>query len=152
MNKKTYKAQILEIKALIEGVPYPITNYANVAAAIFHAMPNINWAGFYLLEGDTLILGPFQGKPACASIQLGKGVCGTSMEKKQSLIVSDVHAFPGHIACDPNSRSEIVIPLIKNGKSIGVLDYDSPLPARFDDYDKLHLEQIVSILIRSLPI
>ncbi len=145
-----YKELISVITELVTDIPGPITNYANVAAAIFHAMPDINWAGFYFMEGNTLILGPFQGKPACISIPLGKGVCGTSMKEKRSLIVDDVHVFPGHIACDSNSRSEIVIPLVKNEKAIGVLDIDSPLLGRFDDNDRSNLENIASILINSL--
>jgi GAF domain-containing protein len=113
-------------------------------------MPNINWAGFYLMKGDLLILGPFQGKPVCVSIPLGKGVCGTSMKEKKSLIVDNTHVFPGHITCDSDSRSEIVIPLFKNEKSIGVLDIDSPLLGRFDDNDKSNLEKIASILVNTL--
>ncbi len=151
MNNTDYKELIAEIKALIENVPYPIANYANVAAAIFRVMPNINWAGFYLLENDTLILGPFQGNPACVYIPLGKGVCGTALQEKRTLVVPDVHKFPGHIACDSSSRSEIVIPMIKEGKSIGVLDIDSQIKDRFDERDKVALEKIVSILIEHLP-
>jgi len=150
MKNTNYNELISEIKELIVNVPHPITNYANVSAAIFRAMPDINWAGFYLMKSDSLILGPFQGKPACISIPLGKGVCGTSMKEKRSLIVDDVHAFPGHIACDSDSRSEIVIPLVKNGISIGVLDIDSPLIGRFDDNDRSNLEKIASILINTL--
>lgn len=145
-----YTELIQEIKGLIADIPYPITNYANVAAAIFHAMPDINWVGFYFMGGNTLILGPFQGKPACVSIPLGEGVCGISMKEKQSLIVDDVHAFPGHIACDPDSRSEIVIPLVKDQIAIGVLDIDSPILGRFNDNDRLNLEKIASILINTL--
>jgi GAF domain-containing protein len=150
MKNTYYKELISEIKNLIDNVPYPITNYANISAAIWRTLPNINWAGFYLLEDDTLILGPFQGKPACVYIPIGKGVCGTAFQEKRSLIINDVHEFPGHIACDSNSRSEIVIPLVKNGKAIGVLDIDSPLLGRFDDKDRSNLEKIASILINSL--
>jgi len=151
MKRTNYNELISEIKELIEGVPYPITNYANVAAAIFRSLPNINWAGFYLMEGDSLILGPFQGKPACVSIPLGKGVCGTAIKEKESMIVNDVHSFPGHIACDSDSRSEIVIPMVKNNKAIGVLDIDSPILNRFDENDKIELEKIVQFLADSLP-
>ncbi len=149
MNNASYKELISEIKELIKGVSYPITNYANISAIIFRTLPDINWAGFYLLEGDTLILGPFQGNPACVYIPRGKGVCGTSLMKKQTLIVTDVEQFPGHIVCDSASRSEIVIPMIKNGKAIGVLDIDSPIKDRFDETDRKYLEEIVTILINS---
>ncbi len=151
MKKVTYYELISEIKALIKNVPYSVANYANVSAAIFHALPDINWAGFYFLKGDTLILGPFQGKPARVSIALGHGVCGSSIKEKKSLIVKDVHAFRGHIACDTNSRSEIVIPLVKNGIPIEVLDIDSPIKNRFDEHDKTTIEEIASILIEHLP-
>jgi GAF domain-containing protein len=106
--------------------------------------------GFYLLEGETLYLGPFQGKPACVSISVGKGVCGTAVATRQTLVVDNVHQFPGHIACDAESRSEIVIPMIKDDRVIGVLDIDSPVTSRFDHRDKSNLEEIVSILIRSI--
>ena len=146
MNKTNYFELISEIKELIRDVPYPVTNYANTAAAIYRAMSEINWAGFYLLEGNTLILGPFQGNPACVSIPLGKGVCGTALQQGQTLIVPDVHQFPGHIACDAASRSEIVIPMIRDHIALGVLDIDSPVLDRFDDEDRVNLEKIVSVI------
>jgi GAF domain-containing protein len=150
MKQTDYKELTAEIKALVEGVAYPLSNYANVAAAIWQAMEDINWAGFYLLEGETLYLGPFQGKPACVSISVGNGVCGTAVATRQTLVVEDVHEFPGHIACDDASRSEIVIPMINDDRVIGVLDIDSPVTGRFDHTDKSNLEEIVSILIRSI--
>ncbi len=139
-----------QLQALTEGVPYPIANLANAAALLWQELPNINWAGFYLLEADTLVLGPFQGKPACIEIPLGRGVCGTAAAQDQTIRVADVHTFPGHIACDSASRSEIVIPLRKNGQVIGVLDIDSPLPNRFSPADQTVLEAVAAILETSL--
>ena len=127
----------------------PIANAANTSALLFNTLSGLNWAGFYILRGDTLVLGPFQGKPACVRIPLGKGVCGTAAQKQQTLVVKDVHAFPGHIACDAASNSEIVIPIIKNGKLWGVLDIDSPLLARFDETDRQFLEQLAQLFARS---
>ena len=147
MKKTLYKSLISEITSLIEGVDNHLSNYANVASAIYNALPDINWAGFYFLQENELVLGPFQGKPACVKIQMGNGVCGTSMQEAKTLVVSDVHAFPGHIACDSASRSEIVIPMIKDNIKIGVLDIDSPSLDRFDVIDKEHLEKIVEIII-----
>ena len=146
MKKQLYIELIKEISALIEGTNEAISNYANVSAAIFNKLPDINWAGFYFLHGNALILGPFQGKPACVKIPIGKGVCGTAIQENKTLIVADVHCFPGHIACDNASRSEIVIPLIKDGIKLAVLDVDSPIPDRFDELDKEYLEKIVSII------
>ena len=149
MKQTNYQELIQNIEALIEGIPYPIANYANVSAAIWNAMDAINWVGFYLLENNTLILGPFQGNPACVMIPAGKGVCGTAVNEMRTLIVPDVHEFPGHIACDAASRSEIVIPMIKDGKIFGVLDIDSPITDRFNENDRINLENIVSILIQN---
>ena len=150
MKKTNYNELIQEIIALIEDIPHPIANYANIAAALWQAMDGINWAGFYLLEANKLILGPFQGKPACVSIDVGKGVCGTAVSEGKSMVVPDVHAFPGHIACDADSRSEIVIPMIKNGKTLGVLDIDSPILDRFDENDQVNLEKIVELLMQNI--
>ena len=149
MKPTNYKELIQEIKALVNGVPYRISNYANISAAIWNAMDAINWVGFYLLENNSLILGPFQGNPACVTIEIGKGVCGSAVAEKRSLIVPDVHQFPGHIACDAASRSEIVIPMIKNGHILGVLDIDSPVLDRFNEDDKINLETIVSIITKN---
>ena len=139
-----------EIAALIDGVPYEIANLANISAALWQAMDRINWAGFYLMEKGKLVLGPFQGKPACIEIPLGRGVCGTAAQEKRTVLVEDVHQFPGHIACDSASNSEIVVPIFKNGEIYGVLDIDSPYFARFIAEDQRELEEIVKILEESL--
>ena len=135
-----------QLDAITKDVPHPVANLANAAALLWYALPDINWAGFYLLEGDRLILGPFQGKTACIEIPIGKGVCGTATAKNCTLLVADVHQFPGHIACDSASNSEIVIPLRKNGEVVGVLDIDSPLFGRFSEADRQGLEAFAEIL------
>lgn len=136
-----------QARALVAGEPDRIANAANIAALIFHALPRINWAGYYFLQGDELVLGPFQGKPACVRIPVGRGVCGTAVAEARSQLVPDVHAFPGHIACDVASRAEIVVPLTDgNGQIFGVLDIDSPEPDRFDAVDLAGLERIARIL------
>ena len=139
-----------QVKALTEGIPYPIANLANASAAIWQAMDRINWAGFYLMEQGKLVLGPFQGKPACIEIPVGKGVCGTAVAQKKTQLVEDVHQFPGHIACDSASNSEIVVPIYKNGEIYGVLDIDSRYFARFTDEDQRGLEALVRVLEESL--
>ena len=141
-----YASLTAQIRALTEGVAHRIANLANTSAAIWQAMENINWAGFYLLEQGKLVLGPFQGKPACIEIPLGKGVCGTAAVKKETVLVEDVHQFPGHIACDSASYSEIVVPILKDGQLQGVLDIDSPYFARFSEEDRRGLEEIVRLL------
>ncbi len=141
-----YEMLTSQLTALISGVPHLVANLANTSALLFQHLEGINWAGFYLLEGETLVLGPFQGKPACITIAVGKGVCGSAVKEERTLLVPDVHAFPGHIACDEASRSEIVIPIRKNGKIFGVLDIDSPLPGRFTKEDQRGLEEIVFCL------
>ena len=145
-----YRVLIAQVRALTEGVPHPIANLANVSAAIWQAMEKINWAGFYLLERGKLVLGPFQGKPACIEIPVGKGVCGTAIQQAKTILVEDVHRFPGHIACDSASNSEIVVPMFKNGEIYGVLDIDSPYFARFTEEDQLGLEALVRALEESL--
>ena len=137
---------IAQIQALTENVPHPVANLANAAASIWQEMEKINWAGFYLLEGDTLVLGPFQGKPACIEIPMGKGVCGTAAALGQTVVVADVHQFPGHIACDGASNSEIVVPIFRHGKVCGVLDIDSPEFSRFSREDQACLEAVVKVL------
>ena len=133
--------------ALVAGEPDRIANAANIAALIFHALPRITWAGFYFLQGDELVLGPFQGKPACVRIPVGRGVCGTAVADARSQFVPDVHAFPGHIACDVASRAEIVVPLMDaRGEIFGVLDIDSPEPGRFDAADLAGLERLARVL------
>ncbi len=139
-----------QLGALLAGESDPIANAANAAALIYHGLPDLNWAGFYFARGGELVLGPFQGKPACVRIPWGNGVCGTAAASGAAIIVPDVHEFPGHIACDPNSRSELVVPLVRGGEVVGVLDLDSPLPARFDDEDRAGCERLAAILIASL--
>lgn len=139
-----------QLRTLTEGVPHPIANLANAAALLWEHLENINWAGFYLLEGEILVLGPFQGKTACIEIPVGKGVCGTAVAENATQLVADVHRFPGHIACDSASNSEIVVPLRKDGCIIGVLDIDSPLYARFSETDRKNLEIFAEILEKTL--
>lgn len=137
-----------QLGALLAGETDPIANAANTAALIYDLVPDLNWAGFYFLQSrDELVLGPFQGKPACVRIPVGRGVCGTAVERGAPVLVEDVHAFPGHIACDAASRSELVVPLIRDGAVFGVLDLDSPLPARFDEDDREGMSRIASIYV-----
>lgn len=136
-----------QLQALLGGESDFIANAANTASLLFHSLPDVNWAGFYMVRDRELVLGPFQGKPACVRLPFGKGVCGTAAEKQQTLIVPDVSQFPGHIACDPDSRSEIVVPLISWGKLTGVLDIDSAIPNRFDEQDSEGLESVAAILL-----
>lgn len=151
-KKELYSLLSEQLTALIDGEPHAIPNLANCSALLFHALKDINWAGFYLTQIDDstgkeyLLLGPFQGKTACIRIPSGRGVCGTALTTKEIQLVKDVHEFPGHIACDSASNSEIVIPMFQNGKVVGVLDIDSPKLARFDDEDKNGLQTLVSIL------
>ena len=139
-----------DVTGLLTGERDPIANAANTAAAIWQHMEGINWAGFYFRQGDTLVLGPFQGKPACVRIPLGQGVCGTAAARRETLVVPDVHAFPGHIACDGASNSEIVVPLVQRGEVIGVLDIDSPRFARFGAAEQELCERIAAAYIASL--
>lgn len=134
------------LRALSEGVEYEVTLLANAAALLFQSMERLNWAGFYLMRRGELVLGPFQGRTACVKIAVGKGVCGTAAERDETQLVADVHEFPGHIACDSASRSEIVIPLHRDGKVRGVLDIDSPELSRFTEADKRGLEAFASVL------
>lgn len=136
-----------QLEGLLAGERDAIANAANTAALIFTTLPNLNWAGFYFLRGDTLVLGPFQGKPACVRIAMGRGVCGAAAQRRETMRVEDVNAFADHIACDSASRSELVIPLIREGAIIGVLDLDSPIPARFDGTDQTGLERIAAIFL-----
>lgn len=145
-----YTSLIAQVKALTEGIPHRIANLANASAAIWQAMENINWAGFYLMEAGKLVLGPFQGKPACIEIAVGKGVCGTAVKEEKTILVKDVHQFPGHIACDSASNSEIVVPIFKDGVVYGVLDIDSPYYARFTEEDREGLEKLVKVLEKTL--
>lgn len=145
---EAYRELNRQLEGVLTGEKDALANTANTAALIFQLLPGLNWSGFYFLRGSELVLGPFQGKVACVRIEVGRGVCGTAARARQTVIVPDVHAFPGHIACDPQSRSEIVIPLIQAGELIGVLDLDSPLPGRFDAEDASGLAEAVAILLR----
>ncbi|MET0747352.1 MAG: GAF domain-containing protein [Rhizobium sp.] len=139
-----------QLQALLADESDAIANAANTSALIFQMLPDINWAGFYFLQSEEeLLLGPFQGKPACVRIAVGRGVCGTAVETAQTMLVEDVHAFPGHIACDAASRSELVVPLIRDGQVFGVLDLDSPLRGRFDRDDQAGVEALAAIFIRA---
>jgi len=143
-----YKELATQLKALLEGEGDSIANAANTAALIYQMVPDLNWAGFYFLASDDeLVLGPFQGKPACVRIPWGQGVCGSAAARRESVVVPDVHEFPGHIACDAASRSELVVPLIEAGEVLGVLDLDSPLLARFDEVDQEGCEGLVALFI-----
>lgn len=135
-----------QLKAMLEGEPHVIANLSNTSALLHGALRDINWVGFYLMHGGELLLGPFQGKPACVHIAVGKGVCGTAASLMKTQVVEDVHRFPGHIACDCDSASEIVVPLCVNGSVVGVLDIDSPSIGRFDDEDARELEQLAALL------
>ena len=141
-----YGALSKSLESLLEGETDALANLANASGFLADALERINWCGFYLLRGEELVLGPFQGKPACVRIALGKGVCGTAAQRREALVVPDVNAFPGHIACDAASRSEIVIPILQDGRLRGVLDVDSPETHRFDDEDRKGLEELVRIL------
>ncbi|HUP91223.1 MAG TPA: GAF domain-containing protein [Solimonas sp.] len=145
-----YQALAGQARALLQGERDRIANAANLAALIWHALPELNWAGFYLFDGRELVLGPFQGKPACVRIALGRGVCGTAAAERRVVRVEDVHAFPGHIACDAASKSEIVVPLVRAGELLGVLDLDSPKAARFDQDDETGLKHLAQIWLDSL--
>ena len=138
------------LSALLAGERNLIANAANTAALIFNAVPELNWAGFYFISEGELVVGPFQGKPACVRIALGRGVCGSAARRRETLLVPDVHQFPGHIACDSASNSEIVLPLLRGAELLGVLDLDSPVLARFDADDQRGLERLAQIFIASL--
>lgn len=148
MFTKNESDQALEqiLLSLIQDEPDALANLANSAALIYHSMTDLNWAGFYLFKENQLILGPFQGKPACIRIPLGKGVCGTAAQDKKAIVVRDVHEFPGHIACDAASASEIVIPILRNGQLMGVLDIDSPVKARFGEKELQELQSCADVL------
>jgi L-methionine (R)-S-oxide reductase len=147
-NKRDFYASLAQqLTGLLEGERDMVANAANMSALIFQFLPDLNWAGFYFMRAGELVLGPFQGKTACVRIAVGRGVCGTAVERQESIVVPDVHAFPGHIACDSASRSELVVPLTKDGQVLGVLDLDSPNPNRFDDEDREGCETLVRIFL-----
>lgn len=152
MKKTDYQDLKKKLHALTEGVPYEVANLANASALLWQAMEDINWVGFYKMTGGLLVLGPFQGKPACVKIAVGKGVCGTAVAEDKTQLVYDVHDFPGHIACDSASNSEIVIPLHVNGEIWGVLDIDSPFVGRFTEADREGLEAVAAVLERVLAV
>ncbi len=149
-REENYATALSQLKALIDGEPNRVANLANASALLAQCLPDINWSGFYLYDGKELVLGPFQGLPACIRIPIGKGVCGTAAQTRETQLVEDVHAFPGHIACDAATNSEIVVPLVKNDELIGVLDIDSPEHARFDETDQAFLEEFSRILVAQL--
>jgi GAF domain-containing protein len=136
-----------QAQGLLQGERDLVANAANLSALIWQIVPDLNWAGFYFMKKGELVLGPFQGKPACVRIPIGKGVCGGAVAQRESMLVRDVHAFPGHIACDAASNSELVVPLIKNGRVHGVLDLDSPKLGRFDEVDQKGFERLVSLFV-----
>lgn len=144
---EVYRDLAASLGSLLAGESDALANLANASALLAQALARINWCGFYLLRGEELVLGPFQGKPACVRIPVGKGVCGTAVERRETLVVPDVNAFPGHIACDAASRSEIVVPILQDGVPRGVLDVDSPEIGRFDDADRAGLERFVGVLV-----
>ncbi|WNS41675.1 GAF domain-containing protein [Paenibacillus sp. MMS20-IR301] len=145
-RSERHEAVLGQLAALMEGEPNVIANLANASALLKLSLPDTNWTGFYLFDGKELVLGPFQGLPACIRIPLGRGVCGTAASERRTLVVGDVHAFPGHIACDAASNSEIVVPLIKGDTLYGVLDIDSPLKHRFDDEERRFLERFAAMV------
>ena len=146
--EEQYEQVSKHLDALLDGEKDVIANLSNASALLNSYLKNINWVGFYLMKDGELVLGPFQGLPACVRIPVGRGVCGTAVAKQQTIVVEDVHAFPGHIACDAASKSEIVIPLTKNGTVFGVLDIDSPIEARFSNEDQEGLEKFVAVLLK----
>jgi len=146
---ETYALLHQQAEALLAGERNAIANAANLASLIWHTLPELNWAGFYLFDGTELVLGPFMGKPACVRIALGKGVCGTAAATRETQVVRDVHAFPGHIACDAASNSEIVVPLVHEGRLLGVLDLDSPVLERFDTVDRTALERLAALWVQA---
>src|SRR6478735_10414593 len=145
-----YGQLLAQARALVEDERDRVANAANLSALVYHALPQLNWVGFYFFDGTELVVGPFQGLPACVRIPLDKGVCGAAASTRKTQLVEDVHAFPGHIACDAASRSELVVPLVRNGTLVGVLDLDSPVPARFDVEDQQGIEAIARLFEESL--
>ena len=149
-KSKLYEELAVQASAMLEGEKDPVANAANLASLIWHLLPDLNWAGFYFLRDNELVVGPFQGKPACVRIAVGKGVCGTAAATRATVVVPNVHEFGGHIFCDAASNSEIVVPLLDGNRLLGVLDLDSPKLARFDDADRAGLELIAAIWVKSL--
>ena len=149
-RSEQYAELARQVDGLLHGETQLIANAANFAALVFHALPELNWCGFYFAEGQELVVGPFQGKPACVRIAFGRGVCGTAAATRQTQVVPDVHAFAGHIACDSASRSEIVVPLLRrDGSLLGMWDVDSPRPARFDEVDRVGMQALCARFLRA---
>ena len=146
-KSKLYASLVVQLLSLLKGEHDFIANAANFSALLFNSLPNVNWAGFYFLQGEELVLGPFQGNPACVRIPMGKGVCGVAAQQLETIIVPNVHEFPGHIACDVASNSEIVVPLFDGERLLGVLDLDSPLIGRFDDQDAEGLNELATVFV-----
>jgi L-methionine (R)-S-oxide reductase len=146
-KSKLYASLVVQLLSLLKGEHDFVANAANFSALLFNSLPNVNWAGFYFLHGDELVLGPFQGNPACVRIPLGQGVCGVAAQQLETIIVPNVHEFPGHIACDVASNSEIVVPLFDGERLLGVLDLDSPLIGRFDDQDAEGLNELATVFV-----
>ena len=151
-KREHYAELVTQARGLLAGETELIANAANFSALIYHSLPELNWAGFYLFDGRELVVGPFQGKPACIRIALGRGVCGTAAQTRQTQLVRDVHAFDGHIACDAASQSEIVVPLVRvDGSLLGVWDVDSPLIGRFDQDDRAGMQALCAVFMASVP-
>jgi GAF domain-containing protein len=148
-KSELYSNLLSQLRSLLAGERDFIANAANFSALLYHSLPDVNWAGFYFYTDGELVLGPFQGQPACVRIAIGKGVCGTAAVQQQTILVDNVHDFPGHIACDSASNSEVVVPLVKQGQLLGVLDLDSPSFARFDEEDAKGLNDLVSVFMES---
>ncbi|OZI20954.1 diguanylate cyclase [Bordetella genomosp. 9] len=150
-SKSEHYAELVDqARGLLAGEYDRIANAANFSALVYQSLSELNWAGFYFYDGKELVVGPFQGKPACVRIALDRGVCGAAASQRRTQVVPDVHAFPGHIACDAASRSEIVVPLVRDGQLIGVWDVDSPVPGRFDDEDRVGMEALCQVFLDSL--
>ncbi len=145
-----YAEVVAQARALLDGEHDRIANAANLASLVYRTLPELNWAGFYFFDGRELVLGPFHGNPACVRIALARGVCGAAASQRRTQVVPDVHAFPGHIACDAASRSEIVVPLVRDGELVGVWDVDSPVPGRFDEADRLGMEALCQVYLDSI--
>jgi L-methionine (R)-S-oxide reductase len=150
-ERALYGELVRELAALIDGESDLVANTANMAALLYHRLPDLNWAGFYFARGRELVLGPFQGRPACVRIAWGNGVCGAAALRGRAIVVPDVDAFPGHIACDPASRSELAVPLVAAGRVVGVFDLDSPRPGRFDEVDRAGCERLAAVLLAHHP-
>ncbi|PFL20870.1 GAF domain-containing protein [Bacillus cereus] len=149
-REEQYETVIKQLDALLTGEPNVVANLSNASALLNQFLDRVNWVGFYVTEGNQLVLGPFQGMPACVRIPFGRGVCGAAAETKTTQLVADVHQFPGHIACDSASNSEIVVPIVKEGTVVGVLDIDSPEKNRFDEVDQRYLEKFVETLLKHI--